>query len=161
MDIKIDTEPYTDTSEIDQYVNLTCILDKGKLRVRIISPGYLNQSNCQFPKNLRQEGLNYKVNVNGIKLISTRGKYFYSISKNSIINNPNSPFSTGQDTNFSPNITIYQDNNDDCCICMSSEKNIVFNCGHLYTCLACSNKIKTCPICRIVITQRIFKNLFG
>ena len=60
------------------------------------------------------------------------------------------------------NITIFEDDRtEDCCICMCVEKQIVFNCGHLYTCQACSVMVHTCPICRQRITQRINRKLFG
>ena len=30
-----------------------------KLRVRIVTPGYKNEANCQFPRAIRAEGLKY------------------------------------------------------------------------------------------------------
>ena len=45
-----------------EYVELKCIKEGSKLRVRILSPGYLANANCQFPRDIRIEGLRYKVN---------------------------------------------------------------------------------------------------
>lgn len=49
-------------------VTLKCLKEKNKLRVRIISPGYYNNANCQFPRNIRLEGRIYQSRVSGIKL---------------------------------------------------------------------------------------------
>ncbi len=41
-----------------------------------------------------------------------------------------------------------------CCVCWSNAKEIAFQCGH-QTCHACSERIETCPICRVAIDIRI------
>jgi Ca-activated chloride channel family protein len=38
------------------YVELACIKQGSKLRVKIVSAGYLNYANCQFPRDIRIEG---------------------------------------------------------------------------------------------------------
>ena len=45
----------------DQQVYLECVREKSKLRVRIISPGYYSDANCQFPRAIRVEGRKYSV----------------------------------------------------------------------------------------------------
>jgi tetratricopeptide (TPR) repeat protein len=41
-----------------------------------------------------------------------------------------------------------------CCICMTNEQNMVFNCGHS-TCSMCALKITECGLCKTKITIRI------
>ena len=64
-----------------EFVELKCIKEGSKLRVRILSPGYLANANCQFPRDIRIEGLRYKVKIEDIKLITARGRWFYSVKK--------------------------------------------------------------------------------
>lgn len=39
-----------------------------------------------------------------------------------------------------------------CVICFTNKKKVAFNCGHMCTCIACSQQLKRnwgqCPICR-------------
>lgn len=41
-----------------------------------------------------------------------------------------------------------------CSICMENNTAVVFNCGHMCSCISCSNRVTSCPICRIEITRR-------
>ena len=45
-----------------------------------------------------------------------------------------------------------------CCICLTKNVNMFFNCGHVCSCKTCSLKVSSCPICRknITIKQRLF-----
>lgn len=45
-----------------------------------------------------------------------------------------------------------------CSMCMENNSIIVFNCGHLCSCISCSRRVNECPICRVSISrrQRIF-----
>jgi len=49
------------TSDTTNGVILQCIRDGGKLRVRVVSPGYHTDWNVQFPRNIREEGARYLV----------------------------------------------------------------------------------------------------
>ena len=133
-------------------VELICIEEGRKLRVRIITNGYLKSTNVQFPRDLRVVGRKFKVNKNDIKLITTRGKYFYSVKKNITI--------LDEIINLN-NLHIYEDcETTECVICLCNEKNIIFNpCGHYYCCVECSNRIDKCPICREIISSKINKDL--
>jgi hypothetical protein len=43
-----------------------------------------------------------------------------------------------------------------CIICLRNQKNCVFlPCGHLYTCMKCSENLPTCPICRKNVKQKV------
>ena len=150
------------------YVILECVEEGSKLRVKMKSPGYLINSNCQFPRDLRIAGRKFKVPVADVKLMSQRGKYFYSIKKKTNIE----IISDGDASDTSDiteilrenlkNMKIYEDvDTSDCAVCLSETKNIVFiPCGHFYTCKSCSGRLKTCPICRVNISECIDKNLF-
>jgi len=43
---------------------------------------------------------------------------------------------------------------EDCTICLTRPKNIVFQCGH-QCCSTCSSSIRVCHMCRVVVVQRI------
>lgn len=142
-----------------ELVYLQCIKQCSKLRVRIVSPGYYSDANCQFPRNLRAEGTMYTVPIEDIRLVYTRSKYFYSVrSKNIVVvNNDQSKVS------IPPNLVIYQDQgSDECAICLDQPKDTIINpCGHFYTCHACCSKLEKCPICRTKIISKIDKKLIG
>mmetsp|Transcript_64165 Transcript_64165/g.126268 ORF Transcript_64165/g.126268 Transcript_64165/m.126268 type:complete len:156 (-) Transcript_64165:131-598(-) len=151
--------------EMQSHVILKCIKERSKLRVKIVTKGYNGDANCQFPRDCRKEGCMYKVKTSNIRLITTRGKYYYSVARSAVeILQGGCEEADGQEGTAvtTENITVFEDERTtDCCICMCESKQIVFNCGHLYTCKACSVLVNTCPICRQRITQRIDKSLFG
>ena len=41
-----------------------------------------------------------------------------------------------------------------CSICLENNSAVVFNCGHMCSCNACSQRLDTCPICRAGIVRR-------
>ena len=48
------------------------------------------------------------------------------------------------------------DNNNLCCICLSSERDVLLiPCRHIIACLKCVKNLDICPICRATITERI------
>lgn len=135
-------------------VLLKCVKEGGKLRVKIISPGYNHDANCQFPRDIRVENREYLVPVTCIKFSSgLQGKFFYKINKKDVIIKQES-------------LTIekiYEDEaNNECAICMSEEKAIVFApCGHYCCCCVCAGKITSCPLCRVSILQRVERSQLG
>ena len=148
------------------YVILECVAEGSKLRVKMKSPGYLINSNCQFPRDLRLAGRKFKVPVADVKLMTQRGKYFYSIKKKNnieIIEDSDSSNITAEILRDNlRHMKIYEDvDTSDCAVCLSDVKSIVFiPCGHFYTCKPCSQRLKTCPICRETISECVDKNLF-
>ena len=146
-----------------EFVLLECVKEGSKLRVKMKSPGYLINSNCQFPRDLRVDGRKFKVPVAYVKLMTQQGKYFYSIKNKSVIE-----IITDEETqqinleNIKQNTKIYEDASTmECAVCLCAEKDTVFiPCGHFYTCNGCSHQLKTCPICRANITDRINKSMF-
>ena len=135
-------------------VKLRCTKIANKLRVRIISPGYNHESNCQFPTAIRREGAEYLVPATDITFCErTNRKFFYRVSKNNItLVDP-----IIVDVNVAIERVFGDDDNDtDCCICLAVEKNVVFApCGHYCCCNQCGDKLKgkSCPMCRAAIQQ--------
>lgn len=126
-------------------VMLECVKEKSRLRVKIISPGYLNSANCRFPRNIREEGKKYSVPKSAISLISGRaGKYFYIIKKSEI---------KVLDEEFKVD-KIYEEEGDICIVCMDQPYDMVIvPCGHYCLCSECTHAIRSgldprCPICR-------------
>ena len=130
-------------------IRLQCLLDHGKLRVRIISPGYNSDANCQFPRDIRVEGREYLVPVSDVTFTeNTNQKFFYRIKTKNI--------KICQNTT---DIKIYGEDGSDCVICLDKFCMIVFiPCGHYNTCEECSLKINTCPTCRKSIIKSVKKD---
>lgn len=134
-------------------VRLRCTKISNKLRVRIVSPGYNHESNCQFPTAIRKEGLEYLVPETDITFSERANrKFFYRIGKRHItIVDPISavPANVAIEKVFGDD-----DNDTDCCICLATEKDVVFApCGHYSCCNPCAVKLKDCPMCRAAIKQ--------
>ena len=145
-----------------EYVEFICIKEGSKLRIKILSPGYLAYANCQFPRDIRIEGLKYKVKSDDIKLITARGRWFYSVKKKDSIEILNLLQNDLQnDLPKHHNLQIYEDKEDvDCSICMIDHKNIVFYpCGHYHACSNCAKLVNNCPMCMKKIENRIDRSL--
>ena len=138
-------------------IRLKCIKVGGKLRIRIVTSGYYNNANCQFPRDLRVEGRLYDVDASAINLV-TRATNYYSITYKPAIK-------VLSDTDALAVILaetkVFEDDaSDDCAICMSNEKcMVIVPCGHYYTCAECTKQITKCPICRRGFTKTINKLL--
>lgn len=140
----------------NEIIELICVKIQNKLRIRITSPNYFHESNVQFPKDIRIEGRRYRVNKKYISLIETRSKYYYYCKNYNCIE------IIGETANITIDKIYENEENEDCIICMSCPKNIVFTpCFHFYCCDICSNKVSNCPICRSTITQKIKKSNIG
>ena len=125
-------------------VYLQCVKEKSKLRVKIVSSGYNNNANCQFPRAIRVEGRKYEVPATAIKVVQ-RGthKFFYHVDKHSI-----KIVDTLPDEKVEVN-KIYA--SEECCICLDDECNMVIvPCGHMCLCSDCSGEYNSgrCPMCR-------------
>ena len=147
------------------YVLLQCIKEKSKLRVKMISSApFIKGINCQFPKNIRQEGMYYVVKSEGVKL---KGKFYSAMQKGVIvcqtfeIEEVKKYIDTliSESHNVIPEKIFGDDDDTECVICMCNEKDSVFSpCGHYITCEECSKQCKECPFCRakiIVILKRM------
>jgi hypothetical protein len=142
-----------ESGEQEQRVFLKCVKVRSKLRVRIISPGYYSENNCQFPRDIRQDGIYYSVPASTVKLITLRGRYYYQIKKGDIQILTEAPVLPV------PKVKVFEDaEQEECMICYDGPKTSVFiPCGHFYTCQSCASKCQRCPICRSKIDNFIDK----
>jgi hypothetical protein len=148
-------------SSSSEYVFLKCVKQSGKLRIKVTSDGYLKSANTQFPRDLRKEGCCYRVLVEDIKLLRTRGQYFYSVKKRSSILIVSEEDVIISSADLSKIKIHTDDDSDECVICMVDKKQIVFGpCGHYFSCKTCSEKCVLCPICRCAVTDRLDRSLF-
>ena len=132
-------------------VYLQCVKEGKKLRVKIITPGYNNNANCQFPRAIRVEGREYKVPSTAISVAGSADRgFYYRINKSNIkivedkITIPEKIFSTP-----------------DCIICLDEDcaEIVLVPCGHLCMCKDCAKGINdTCPMCRCKIQVKINKD---
>ncbi|EPZ36198.1 hypothetical protein O9G_002264 [Rozella allomycis CSF55] len=152
-------------------VFLKCVKEGGRLRVRIISPGYYNDANCQFPRAIRQEGRYFSVPRESITLSQTASCYFYRVRDPITVLDEAPNVSRGRkkkptikkdkvdETPKFENIEIFTDENEkECVICLDTEKEVVFiPCGHYCSCLACAQKLSPskCPMCRTAIKHTV------
>lgn len=143
-------------------VRLKCVKEGSKLRVKILSPGYSPEANCQFPRSVRLEGREYTVPASDISLCDTRGKFFYRVKKNNIIIHDDSV----QNEVDVSHLKVFGDENmAECAICMNDtdmKPDIVFvilaPCGHYCSCNECAVQLKTCPMCRANISQIVTRD---
>ncbi|VVB11595.1 unnamed protein product [Arabis nemorensis] len=49
---------------------------------------------------------------------------------------------------------VSEEQTQNCPICLTNRKDVAFNCGHM-TCGDCGARISNCPICRVLITNRL------
>ena len=147
----------------EELIRIKCVLEKNKLRIKIISSGYSSDANCQFPKDIRVNGREYLVPKSDITLANTKGKFFYRIKKNNITICNDKPLETGIDLS---KLKIYGDDDmTECCVCFNdvgSKPDIVFviiaPCGHYCCCKDCTKELKECPLCRANIGQIVTKD---
>ena len=144
-------------------VLLKCVAEGSRLRVKIISHGYLNQANCQFPRDIRREGCFYECDESAVSLIKMRNNYYYKIRKNSIRVLGDGVTSVEdyvamQEKSDLPDQVFTDADNPDCSICLTEPKALIYvPCGHYISCNDCDKNLKkrTCPICRTSISHTI------
>ncbi len=133
------------------FVNLKCIKEGSRLRVKITTPGYNNNANCQFPRAIRAEGKTFKVPAANVTVAGNEGRgFFYRVTKNNI--------EELFDDVAMPE-KIYTANA--CVVCLEegAAEIVILRCGHLCLCADCSKLvIGICPICRGPITGKIHKD---
>jgi hypothetical protein len=130
---------------VDPLVYFQCVLDGSKLRVRITSPGYNGEANCQFPRNIRRNGLRYSTPASCVKFSrGSAGMFFYRVSKSGIVVLDNG------DVETKVNRVYGEDDDPTCVICLTEERSVVVvPCGHYCMCSSCAKHIGTrCPLCR-------------
>lgn len=137
------------SEEVNHSVNLVCVNEGKRLRVRITTPGYINNANCQFPRNIRVLGRKYQVPASAVVLKQRSGcKYFYHINKKDVV--------ILEETTETPKVEkVFGDDDEDvaCVICLDAPKTLVIvPCGHYCLCKECAETLKSCasgcPLCR-------------
>lgn len=149
----------------EQLIYFECVKVGSKLRVRVISPGYNPEANCQFPRAIRRIGAKYSAPISDLNFSETRGKFFYRVKKNriKIIDGVDELGEIMDDMKISID-NIYQDEDStDCIICMERDYDVVMvPCGHYCMCQECANKILSstgkCPICRQRVNMAVTKD---
>jgi hypothetical protein len=123
-------------------VRFQCIKERGKVRVRVITPGYNFEANCQFPRAIRQEGKIFEAPVSSLSFSQQRCKFFYRVS-------PKTIYEVTKEWKVPE--TVFESS--ECVICMDKQSEIIFiPCGHFCICLNCnSNLDRKCPMCRAKI----------
>ncbi len=66
------------TAAVDGGVELACSREGGKLRMRVVSEGYDQSLNVQFPRNIREEGVHY---VADTLQLSSNGSFYRTVGK--------------------------------------------------------------------------------
>lgn len=131
------------TNQDTDYAIVECRKISGKLRARIITPGYRKECNCQFPRSIREDGAQFKVPYAAITLkqFSNSGRYFYTISGSNFER-------ILQHADAQPE-KIYAAEECVVCMCAAVEK-VIVPCGHACLCATCAKvpALKNCPICR-------------
>lgn len=95
-----------------------------------------------FPRDIRVAGRKYRTHTSNVSLITTRGKYYYSVKTGIQI--------LDEQTTKPEEFLIFEDESmEDCAICFTEKKSVIVNpCGHFYMCGTCSTGLTCCPICR-------------
>lgn len=167
----------------EQLVYFTCVEEKRRLRVRIISPGYNPESNCQFPSAIRTVGGRYSAPVSAIKFArGSAGKFFYRVAAKKVRvvrgnARPNEVNNIGanRDDDLEDLVEqmegvkitldqVYGDDEEACIICMDeAHEVVVVPCGHFCMCGGCGNQVKEitglCPLCRVEIQELVTRDM--
>lgn len=142
---------------MDNKVYLRCVKVGSRLRIKITSKGYNNEANCQFPRALRQEGLNYSIPSSALSFAKgPSGKFFYRVKKKDITV-LDAITVINQGLHEIKIDKVYEDG-EDCLVCMDKEHEVVIiPCGHYCLCHRCAESIQKssnkCPLCRGKIHQ--------
>jgi hypothetical protein len=134
---------------------LKCVKEHSKLRIRfhcfideenkVYKNSYNEEYNCQFPRDIREEGLFYEIPATDISL-STSATPFYRVKKGHIKILQQEPnFSLTSSLPFKIYVV------DECVCCLDVTPDITISpCGHKCICKECSKGLlnRRCPICR-------------
>jgi hypothetical protein len=150
------------------YVLLKCVKEGSRLRVKMMSSApFMKGKNCQFPRNIRQDGMYYVVRSDGVSL---KNNFYSAMGKDVVVCRT---FSLDEvkryigelgekDKKIRPKAIFGDDDEPECVVCMTDPKTMVFApCGHFLTCQSCigdqsgsgtGTAFKKCFYCNTPIT---------
>lgn len=139
---------------MEEKIYFKCVKVAGKLRIRITSPGYNHDANCQFPRSIRKEGAVYSAPKNVIKFSQgANRKFFYRVAAKYVKQETDEHVADS----LILQIKVFgDDDTSECSVCLENEKDIVFvPCGHYCCCNECYESLpkKSCIMCRANINQ--------
>jgi len=158
---------------------LQCVMASRKLRIRfhcyVNEEGktfmnvYNNDYNCQFPKDIREEGRFYAIDDSCMSLVNDlRRAPFYKVNKSNIrvltpeeaILYGGGPASASAALPDISSLSLFEVS--ECVICFAEPSSIILiPCAHLALCGSCYAGVKKCnnkcPLCRKAITTIIEK----
>jgi len=157
------TEPTTNSNSTSdrEIIVLKCEKDGRKLRIRVYGNSNYHQNvNCQFPRDIRREGQYYTIEGPLGVSRTTRSIFYRASNKKTIkmISELEAQQLITGNKQEKIRLNIYHSDTDECIICMSNNKDVIFDpCGHYYCCQSCYNQLPTkkCPICRSNINNVI------
>lgn len=128
-------------------VHFICIKVGSRLRIRITSPKYSQEANCQFPRAIREEGRCYTAPASDVSMVETRGKFYYRVKKTNI------KIVDSADVCDPKVEQIFEEGGSECIVCMDADYEVVIvPCGHYCLCKDCAFILQgttgICPICR-------------
>jgi len=162
-------------------VYFACVKERSKLRVRITSPGYNPEANCQFPRAIRADGKTFTAPVSAISFArGPQGKFFYRVKPKAIVEVDPEDEHEEEVGNLEANRAevlralgiretktkvkaIYQDDSEECVVCFDESKEVVLvPCGHYCLCGGCAHQVKettkVCPLCRAKIEKIVTRD---
>jgi hypothetical protein len=125
-------------------VTFKCVRERGKLQVKIISPNtYSRVANCQFPRELREEGAIYSAPQSAVSVVKIHHKIMYRVRPIYITR-------IREKRDYSQYLIYDADETtSECTVCFDNEKTqVVVPCGHYALCIQCVVRVRMCPICR-------------
>lgn len=142
--------------------------------MKIVSPGYVTNANCQMSRSIRENGCYYTVRSRDVRLVEGRGTHFYHVSDAHITKHESIPENFGltasasppkdrrkrnrNDAKKGPEQIFFDEENEECVICMDNKREVVFvACGHYYCCRGCFEAltVKQCPLCKNTIAYAL------
>lgn len=133
-------------------VRFRCVKEGSNIRVRVITPGYNSNANCQFPRAIRVDGKEFEAPVSALSFSDARGKFFYRVKPKLITEVAGEKMTVDK---------VYE--SVECVVCLECSPTIIFApCGHFCACDECArslfNTTKKCPMCRSIISQLVTKD---
>lgn len=137
---------------MDQKIRAKCFRDKGKLRYRIISPGYSHDAIILLHANYRKTGREFLIHPQDLQIKKVSGKFLFKVDPIKI------DWLGAFDTASKEEIQMPEDKNYlTCWMCKEKkgELKIFSPCGHRFCCPKCASGIENCSLCKVRIENII------